>query len=391
MAVQTLRIVADENIPYAAEAFGRLGEVISAPGREITRRLVAEADVLVVRSVTPVGRDLLDGSPVRFVASATAGIDHIDAAYLERKHIPFASAAGANAASVAEYVVAALLELARRGGFHLEGKSIGVVGVGNIGSRVADKARALGMRVFENDPPLFRKTGDPRYVPFGDLEGVDFLTFHVPLTRGGPDSTYHSADKVLFDWMERGSVLINTSRGAVVKGAALAEALDAGELLGAVLDVWEDEPAIDTDLLARIDVASPHVAGYSFDGKVAGTMMVFEAASKALGADVRWDVSDILAPDDAAPIVIEAAGRDDEEVIAEAVARFYDINADDARLRAIAEIAAEERSAYFDRLRKEYPRRREFGTRELSVPDADEALLDKLEGLGFSLGASEEG
>jgi erythronate-4-phosphate dehydrogenase len=389
MASKPLSIVADENIPFVQTAFSGMGGVTTVPGREIGPDAVREADVLVVRSVTRVDRALLDGSPVKFVASATSGMDHVDSDYLRVHGIPFAGAVGSNANSVAEYTIAALLELARRGGYHLAGKAIGVVGAGNVGSRVAAKAAALGMRVLENDPPLFRETGDPRYVPFDELEGVDFITLHVPLTRGGPDATHHRADRALFKWLDSGNVLVNTSRGAVVDGKALSEALDAAEILGAVLDVWEGEPDIDIELLGKVDLASPHVAGYSHDGKVAGTKMVFDAAREALELDVEWDPSAELEPDDPTPVEIDAAGRDDEDVIREAVAAFYDITADDSRLRETAELDAAERGARFDDLRKNYPKRREFHTRELVVRGAEEALAAKLEGLGFRLAGSE--
>ena len=216
-----LRIIADENIPFAREAFEPLGTLTLVKGRE--RPPVENADALIVRSVTKVTPDLLDGSPVRFVGTATIGMDHIDTGYLHDSGIGFASAPGSNAESVAEYVTAALLVHARDKGITLAGKSIAVIGVGNVGSRVVNKCRALGMTVLKNDPPLAEKTGDSSFLKLDDVIGADFVTFHVPLTREGRWPTWHMAGPELLGEMK--GVLINTSRGSVVDGTALENAL----------------------------------------------------------------------------------------------------------------------------------------------------------------------
>jgi erythronate-4-phosphate dehydrogenase len=189
-----MRIIADANIPFVRECFSSVGDVQALSGREITPQVVAHADALLVRSITPVNEQLLAGSSVRFVGTATIGFDHVDVAYLEHSGIGFASAPGSNANSAAEYIIAGLLEIARRHDFPLEGRSIGVIGVGNVGSRVARKCEALGMEVRRNDPPLQRQTGDPQYVPIEALYDCDFITIHTPLTREGIDKTFHLAD-----------------------------------------------------------------------------------------------------------------------------------------------------------------------------------------------------
>jgi len=393
-----MKIVADENIPLLAEAFGPLGEVVALPADAITPQTVADADALLVRSVTPVGPDLLDGSRVRFVATATIGIDHVDTAYLERRGIGFASAQGSNARSVAEYVLAALLVLARRRGRRLADLAVGVVGVGNVGGRLARMLEGLGVRVLRNDPPLARRTGEARFLPFETLaREADVLTFHVPLTRTGPDATYHMIDRDLLGRLRPGVWLVNTSRGAVAETEALAEAAERGrgsggrEGLGAlVCDVWEGEPAIPARLLAAADLATPHIAGYSYDGKVAGTRMVLEALCRHFGLQRPWDPRPLMPPprvrrlDLTGPEGRDAAGRlDPEEALGRAVRAAYDIEADDRALRAMLDRPEAERPGYFKRLRREYPVRREFPETTVAVREGDEAAARVLQAVGF--------
>jgi len=379
-----VRIIADENIPFAREAFDTLGDVELIRGRDATPDLLRECDLFICRSVTKINREMLEGSRVRFVGTATIGTDHVDTDYLRQRGIAFASAPGSNANSVAEYLIAALLVLARRDGYELEGKTIGVVGVGNVGSRVVKKAEALGMRVLQNDPPLARQTGEPRFLPLDALFEADFITLHVPLTREGQDATYHMADAPFLRRMKRTAVLLNTSRGAVHDTPALGEALAHGRIAAAVLDVWEREPLIDLDLLARVSIATPHIAGYSFDGKVCATEMIYRAACEALGAEPKWDASAVLPPSPHARIEMDCTGRADEDVLREAVLTVYDIEADDRALRQSPEEASARR-AHFDQLRKTYPERREFYNTKLALHGASERLKAKLAGLGFRL------
>jgi erythronate-4-phosphate dehydrogenase len=372
-----MRIVADENIPFVREAFERLGEVTTAPGRAMSPALVRDADLLLVRSVTAVNEALLAGSRVRFVGTATIGTDHVDEAYLRSCGIAFAAAPGSNANSVAEYVTAALLVLARRGGWTLAGRRIGIVGVGNVGRRVAQKARALGLGVVLNDPPLARATGDACYRPLNEALDADIVTFHVPFTADGPDATHHLVDDALLSRLRPGAVLLNTARGGVVDTQALDRALSRRRLGAVVLDVWEREPTIDAALLRRVDLGTAHIAGYSYDGKVNGTMMLYEAACRKIGSDPVFRPT-LPAP----PVPRVKVTEPGEDGLRQAVLAVYDIEADDAALRRLANLPVAEQGPYFDRLRKEYPVRREFMN---TVVEAPTELRSALQGVGFRL------
>ena len=374
-----MRIVADPNIPLVQEAFGPLGEVRLVPGREIMAGTVRDADALLVRSVTPVNAALLDGSPVKFVATATIGTDHVDQVYLSAKGIGFASAQGSNANSVAEYVVAAMLYMAQQRKFRLRDKTLGVIGVGNVGSRVVRNARALGMRVLQNDPPRARAEGLNSFVTIDQvLSGADIISLHVPLTKAGAYSTYHLFMKDTLAALEdRSQILINTSRGAVVDNKALLKAIDGGKLGGVVLDVWENEPNISPELLDIVDLGTPHIAGYSFDGKVNGTRMIYEALCGFFKLQPTWTPNLPPPPVPQYGIFFETS-VDDEDALRLAIKNVYDITADDAALRK--NIRA------FDKLRTEYPIRREFFNTKLVLGSATETLLPKCAALGFKMG-----
>ena len=388
-----MQIVADENIPYAKEAFGPLGEVRLVSGRKMDAAAVRDADLLMVRSVTKVDAALLEGSRVRFVGTATIGTDHVDLPWLQRAGITFAAAPGSNANSVGEYIVAALLTLAARHGWTLAGRSIGIVGVGNVGSRVAAKTRALGMRLLLNDPPLLRaassagsgQAAGAQYSPLEEILGCDFVTLHVPFEKKGTDPTWHLADAAFLGRMKKGAVLLNSSRGAVADNAALLRALEEGRLADAVLDVWEGEPALNAALLKRAALGTPHIAGYSFDGKVNGTRMLHEAASKFLGVKPAWDALAARPPPETAEMTLQAAGRDEETVLREAVQRIYPIERDDAALRKLLDMPEAERAPWFDRLRKEYPIRREFRNTRVRLVGGTPSLAKKLAGIGFTM------
>ena len=280
-----LKIVLDENIPYGREAFETLGEVVLRPGRAISPEDVRDADMLMVRSITKVNAALLDGSKVRLVATATIGVDHLDEPYLRERGISFASAPGCNANSVGEYIAAALLVLAETRGFQLSYRKLGIIGHGNVGKRVEQKARALGMEVVLNDPPLARETGEKRYRPLEDIFDCPIITTHVPLVKSGPDATRHLLNERFFSRCKTGTIILNTSRGSVCDGNALRAALESGKIGAAALDVWEGEPNVDMQLLANCAIATPHIAGYSFDGKVSGTQQIYEAACAFLKID----------------------------------------------------------------------------------------------------------
>ena len=377
-----MKIVADENIPYAQEAFGLLGDVVTAPGRSMNGTLLRDADLLFVRSITKVNCELLDGSRVQFVGTATIGEDHIDKAYLAERGIGFSSAPGCNANSVGEYLAAALLVLAQTRGFKLADRRLGIIGHGNVGKRVEEKARALGVECVLNDPPLARETGDAKYRPLDEILECQIITAHVPLTKTGPDATLHLLDAAFLDRVKTGAIIINTSRGSVVDGQPLRLALESGKVGASVLDVWEGEPNIDLDLLANLALATPHIAGYSFDGKVNGTRQVYEAACKHLGVAPAWNPAPHL-PDPDCPRVDADGNAPLQQALLDAVSAVYPICEDDRRLRAIITKDEADRGPYFDRLRKEYPRRREFHNTQAIVAPANPVMERSLAGLGF--------
>ncbi len=379
-----MKLIVDENIPYGVEAFGCLGEIVTAHGRAIDNAMLRDADTLIVRSITKVNAALLENTPVRFVGTCTIGEDHIDKAYLAERGIAFSSAPGCNANSVGEYIIAALLTLAEDFDLDLSALTLGIVGVGNVGSKVWQKASALGMTCVLNDPPLAEKTGDSQYRPVDEILDCDIITLHTPLNRGGKHPTRHLVDKEFLRWLKPGAIVINSSRGGVVDGLALEEALRTGALRAAALDVWENEPEPNVELLKLTAIATPHIAGYSFDGKVNGTRQVYEALCAHLGRAAEWDPRPLLPPPPCPELVANPLSPD---ALTGAVRNVYDIMSDDNALRAIADQAPEERGAYFDRLRKEYPVRREFYNTAIRLEPPDASMARVLSGIGFAMSA----
>jgi erythronate-4-phosphate dehydrogenase len=380
-----MKIVADENIPCVERAFASLGEVTLLAGRGMQPAQVREADILLVRSVTRVDRRLLEVSRVRFVGSATIGFDHVDRDYLRERGIGFATAPGSNATSAAEYVVSALMVLAEQQGFTLAGRTAGIIGCGNVGSRVRQKLSALGIRCLVNDPPLKQQGGHDDFVGLDEVLQADIVPVHVPLTRDGPWPTHHLVDAGFLAQLGPGAIFINTSRGAVADNAALYRLLDTRPDLSIVLDVWEGEPAINTDLLGRVALGTPHIAGYSLDGKLRGTGMIYRAACECFDRTPRWEAAEELP---AGPVLAlaESQSRDVLSGTRAAVYCSYDIREDDTRLRALLSLAPAKRPAFFDRLRKEYPVRREFSQVSICADGMNTALAEQLQGLGFTLG-----
>ena len=379
-----MKIVCDNNMPYAAEAFGTLGEVVLRDGRAITAADVRDAELLITRSTTQVTRELLAGSRLRFYGSAVIGTDHIDIPYLEQAGIPWSAAPGCNAESVSNYLTAALLWLGGKHGFRLEGKTLGVIGVGNVGRKVCAKGRALGMRVLACDPPRKRDAADAAARDFVELDELlaasDMVTCHVPLTRDGVDRTFHMLDRAAFARLRPGVVFVNAARGEVLDTDALLEAL-GNRVAHAVIDTWEGEPNYRPDLLARADIVSPHIAGHSYEGKVNGTMMVYEKACQVLGVAPTFQPQ--LPPPPVPEWSGDAAGRAEEDVLRDVVLAVYDIMGDDRRLRASCGPDATARAKAFDRQRKEYPMRREFAATTVRVHNASAGLLQKFRALGF--------
>ncbi len=377
-------VVIDSKNPLLAQALGARCDVRVLPTAEITRSSLMDADAVVVRSETRVDAGLLDGTRIRFVGTATIGTDHVDTAYLAKSGIRFVSAPGSNANSVAEYLATALLVAGGRLGITLRGLRVGVVGAGNVGSRVARVCEALGMHVLLNDPPLARKTGDPLYRPLDELLDADILTLHVPLTRDGIDKTHHLLDADLLTRIKPGCILVNTSRGAVCETEVVRRALVTGHLRAAVLDVWEDEPRIDSGLLTQALLATPHIAGYSFDGKVNAARMMFEALNTLWHLGLAWPVPAALPQPLCREITIRNQGEG-EDTVRGILTGCYDIEADDARLRTTTAMNTAERAAEFRRLRAQYPVRREFAATRIRCGASRHSLCTMLAALGFGL------
>lgn len=276
-----MKIVVDNKIPYIRETICQLAdEVVFLSGAAITADDVRDADVLVVRTRTRCNRQLLEGSKVQLVVTATIGYDHIDTQWLESAGIRWTNCPGCNSGSVAQYLECALLLLEQQKGLLLRQSTIGIVGCGHVGSKVKAVAERLGMRVLVCDPPL----GNSGFVSLDEIErNSDIITFHVPLTKEGDYATWHLADDNFFHRLSRVPYIINTSRGEVVDNKALLHALEDGRVRDAVIDVWENEPHPDAALLEKVFIGTPHIAGYSADGKVNADNMVIDAICQQFG------------------------------------------------------------------------------------------------------------
>jgi erythronate-4-phosphate dehydrogenase len=349
-----MKVICDSDIPFLKGALEPYCEVIYSRGSDISREMVKEADALVVRTRTKCDASLLEGSNVRFIATATIGYDHIDTAWCESHGIRWTNAPGCNSWSVQQYIGSILVTMARQFGFSFREKTLGVVGVGNVGSKVARLAALLGFRVLLCDPPRARREGSGSFVSIDEIiSRSDIITLHVPLIRDGEDATFHMFDSSRLAKMNQNQILINSSRGEVVDGAALKNALAQKKILAASLDVWENEPQIDPELLSLLFTGTPHIAGYSVDGKATGTTMSVQALGKFFDLPCKdWEVTEVPPSLQPTEFSIDVTGKTPQEVLADAILHTYDIKNDDAALRADV--------ASFEKQRSHYPVRREF-------------------------------
>ncbi|MGP3592265.1 4-phosphoerythronate dehydrogenase PdxB [Vagococcus sp. WN89Y] len=371
-----MKILVDENMPYARDLFRRLGEVKAIPGRPLPQAELADADALMVRSVTKVNEALLQGTGIKFVGTATAGTDHVDEAFLNEAGIAFSAAPGCNAIAVVEYVFSALLMLAERDGFALQDRTVGIVGVGNVGSRLQTRLEALGVRTLLCDPPRADRGDEGEFLSLDELvQEADVLTFHTPLFKEGQYKTLHLVDDALLSRLRAGTILINACRGPVVDNAALLRHLQAGQALDAVLDVWEPEPDLNVALLENVAIGTAHIAGYTLEGKARGTTQVFEAFSEFLGQRQQVALDALLPAPDFGRITLH--GPLDQSTLKRLVHLVYDVRRDDALLRKVAGMPGE-----FDKLRKNYLERREWSSLYVQCDDAAAAAL--LQKLGFN-------
>ncbi|MCG4453471.1 MULTISPECIES: 4-phosphoerythronate dehydrogenase PdxB [unclassified Pseudomonas] len=379
-----MQIVADENIPLLDEFFAGFGEVRRLPGRGIAAAAVADAELLLVRSVTRVDQALLEGSAVRFVGTCTIGTDHLDLDYFAQAGIGWASAPGCNARGVVDYVLGSLLLLAEQQGVELATRTYGVVGAGEVGGRLVEVLRGLGWRVLVCDPPRQLAEGGD----FVSLEQViaecDVLSLHTPLERGGAQPTHHLFDARRLAQLKPGAWLINASRGAVVDNPALRELLKQRDDLQVVLDVWEGEPQVDVELAGRCRIATPHIAGYSLDGKLRGTAQIYAAVCAHFGWPPAVSLDELMPAPWLSELSLDA-GVDPAWALTTVCRAVYDPRRDDADFRRSLRGDTASQRAAFDALRKHYPMRREIDGLSVKLQGDAPQLVRMIKALGATL------
>jgi erythronate-4-phosphate dehydrogenase len=371
-----LRIVADEKIPFLRDVLEPFSQVTYLPHTLINRELVTKADALLIRSRTKCDKSLLEGTAVKFIATATIGFDHLDIEFCKSRNIHWVNAPGCNSSSVQQYVIASLLMFAQKDDFSLGEKTLGIIGAGNVGSKVQAAANFLGIKVKLNDPPRARREGNAGFTSLDEiLETSDIITLHVPLNLEGEDKTFQLFNENLFRRVKPGTWLINTSRGEVAETNALGQALATGKLKGAVLDVWENEPGINLDLMRRVFISTPHIAGYSTDGKANGTAQVVRALGEFYGLPLH-DFYPRPIPAPVSPeIIIEGTGKSDFQILSQAVLHTYPIMQDHNRLQGSPET--------FEQQRGHYPVRREFPAYNIRLINGRPEAIEILSKLGF--------
>lgn len=373
-----MKIVIDEKIPFIKGVFEPWAKVVYTPGHAIDSVMVADADAIIVRTRTKCNSQLLKGSRVKIIASATIGFDHLDTGWLDAQGIRWMNAPGCNSGSVMQYIISSLFYLASRNSFNPGSLTLGVVGVGNVGSKVVKAARALGMKVLQNDPPRKRREGLKDFVPLEKIIAEsDILTLHVPLTMQGPDRTHYLINTENMSSLKRDCIVINSSRGEVIDNIALRKSLERESLGGAVLDVWEGEPEADRKLIGLADIATPHIAGYSVDGKSNATVTAVRQVSAALDIPLK-DWKPCALPQPAEPVIDlrhHEARNTSLGLVALAVNHTYPISEDDHLFRINPE--------KFEFLRDNYRTRREFGSFSVRVNDEEAKRI--LTDLGFNI------
>ncbi|SFQ71345.1 erythronate-4-phosphate dehydrogenase [Halopseudomonas formosensis] len=382
-----MHIVADENIPLLDEFFGEFGRLTRLPGRLIDQTALGDADVLLVRSVTRVSAAMLAGTPVRFVGTCTIGTDHLDLPGLAAAGIEVASAPGCNARGVVEYVLSCLLTFAEQSATPWQDRTVGIIGVGEVGGRLAAVLQALGVKTLLCDPPLAEQ-GREGLIELDELIAhSDVISCHVPLTREGPHPTWHLLDGRRLERLRPGTWLINSSRGPVIDNQALSAVLGQRPDLLVALDVWETEPLVDPALAARCRLATPHIAGYSLDGKLRGTAQIYQALCRFLDRPASLALEQLAPRSGAGQWQLEP-GTPPDWALTRALRLVYDVRDDDARLRAMLNRVQDEQESRegFDRLRKEYPLRRECNLLRVVTAASEPQLARRLLAAGFDLG-----
>lgn len=374
-----MKIVADENIPLLESFFGGLGDITALPGRKITASDLETADILLVRSVTEVNETLLKGTSVRFVGTCTIGTDHLDTDYLDSRNIAYANAPGCNAISVMNYVVSALVTLGESKHQDWRKFSVGVVGIGNVGSMVINTLQGLGMDVVGYDP---YKDDYASQEAKDKVWQQDVVTLHTPITHSGDHPTHHMVTEALLNQMKLDACIINSGRGAVIDNAALKTFLSTHPQFSAILDVWENEPCPDSELMKLCLLATPHIAGYSLDGKLNGSAMIYEAVCEFLGLPKRLKLAQLMSE---APLRKIALSQEVDRlyVLNKAVRCMYDVRDDHFRMMSLMDMDDGEKREAFDAIRKNYPSRRDFGALNVAFQKAQ--ISDELNVLGFKM------
>jgi len=373
-----MKIIIDDKIPFIKGALEKVAEVLYVPGNHIDSSVVKDADALLIRTRTHCNKSLLKGSSVKFIATATIGYDHIDTDYCAESGIAWTNAPGCNSSSVEQYIVSAYLYLASMQGFELNSKTIGLVGLGNVGSKVDRAMQALGCKVLRNDPPRQEAEGAVGFTSLRELLAeADVVSMHVPLTSSGVYKTHGMAGSDFFAGMKKGAVFMNSSRGEVVDERALKDAIRSGRLSDTVLDVFENEPDVDRELLSMLTLATPHIAGYSADGKANGTTMSVRALGKFfnLGLD-DWTPKNIPHPGNR-EIFADAADSEITDLVSEVFAWTYSIQEDHDRFM--------DNMDKFEKLRGDYRIRREPSAYSVRLYNDDGIYRNIFEGIGFNV------
>ncbi|MCG9598133.1 4-phosphoerythronate dehydrogenase [Vibrio sp. Isolate25] len=377
-----MKILIDENMPYAEQLFSQLGEVVLKSGRTLTAEDLIDVDALMIRSVTKVNADLIaKANKLKFVGTATAGMDHVDQALLKEKGIFFTAAPGCNKVGVAEYAFSVMMVLAQQQGFSVFDKTVGIIGAGQVGSYLQQCLEGLGIKVLINDPPK-QAAGDERnFTPLDVLlEQADIITIHTPITRDGDFPTHHLINETVLNRLRGDQILINAARGPVVDNTALKARLRKQDGFIAALDVFEFEPEVDMELLPLLAFATPHVAGYGLEGKARGTTMIFNSFCEFLNNDLRAHASELLPTAPVPELVLDRAW--DEATLHNLTQLVYDVRKDDALFRR--EIS---QPGAFDLMRKHYWDRREYSA--VTLRGSAEANLQPLAKLGFQIEVSQ--
>lgn len=380
-------IVADENIPLLESFFGDIGDIRQVPGRTMSASDVRDADILLVRSVTRVNEELLADSRVRFVGTCTIGTDHIDQEWLDSAGIAFSAAPGCNANSVAEYVLSVIsLRAEKLCVDDWTDLRVGIVGAGNVGGELAHKLDRLGFDVVICDPPRAEaaEEDDDAFAELDEALKCDVVTLHTPLVQDGDHPTYHLLDASRLAGLKGDQLLINTSRGEVIDTAALVQRLLEPNPPTVALDVWEHEPRINPELVDLAWISTPHVAGYSLEGKVQGSEMIYQALSRYLGLPVRKQSGQFL-PEPALSKLSFTSAASEMDAARVAIRSCCDPRRDDARLRHSLNLSSDERGQAFDRLRRQYPVRREFSSLKIQLKGTSRSAQDTFRALGFKI------